>query len=59
LPPGTHYVTLVHPSAPVEKRVVNVATGDTRTLDVVMAIPELTPSEVAAPRESKADAERK
>ena len=59
LPPGTHYVTLIHPSAPVEKRVVNVATGDTRTLDVVMAIPELTPNDVPAPRESKADAERK
>jgi hypothetical protein len=43
LPPGTHYVTLVHPSAPVEKRNVSIAPGETRTIDVVMAVPELAP----------------
>ena len=53
LTPGTHYVTLVHPSAPVEKRKISVAAGETRTVDVVMAVPELAPqedAEVAAPR---------
>jgi serine/threonine-protein kinase len=39
LPPGAHYVTLVHPDAPVEKRTVPIAPGETRTIDVVMAIP--------------------
>jgi len=43
LPPGTHYVTLVHPSAPVEKRTVSIAPGETRTIDVVMAVPDLAP----------------
>ncbi len=38
---GAHYVTLVHPSAPVEKRTVLVGAGETRTIDVVMAIPDL------------------
>ncbi len=45
LSPGTHYVTLVHPNAPVEKRTISVATGETRTLDVVMAVPDLAPHE--------------
>jgi serine/threonine-protein kinase len=43
--PGTHYVTLVHPSAPVEKRTITIATGETRTLDVVLAVPDLAPKE--------------
>jgi hypothetical protein len=43
LPAGTHYVTLVHPSAPVEKRTVSIAPGETRTIDVVMAVPDLAP----------------
>lgn len=43
LPPGTHYLTLVHPDAPVEKRTLVVATGETRTIDVVMAVPNLAP----------------
>jgi eukaryotic-like serine/threonine-protein kinase len=47
---GVHYVTLVHPSAPVEKRTVTIARGETRTLDVVMAIgpsPAIVPSALA------------
>jgi len=36
---GTHYVTLLHPSAPVEKRTVSIARGEIRTLDAVMNIP--------------------
>jgi hypothetical protein len=43
LPPGTHYVTLVHPSAPVEKRTIDIAPTETRTIDVVMAVPGLAP----------------
>ncbi|MGA2447780.1 MAG: serine/threonine-protein kinase [Polyangiaceae bacterium] len=38
LEPGTHYVTLTHPSATVEKRTVSIAPGEIRTLDVVMAV---------------------
>ncbi|MGH7439155.1 MAG: serine/threonine-protein kinase [Polyangiaceae bacterium] len=36
--PGVHYVTLVHPSAPVEKRTLTIVRGETRTLDVVMGV---------------------
>jgi len=43
LPVGRHYVTLVHPNAPIEKRTVSIAAGDTSTIDVVMAVPELAP----------------
>ncbi|MDP8999067.1 MAG: serine/threonine protein kinase [Myxococcota bacterium] len=45
--PGTHYVTFVHPSAPVEKRTIALASNETRTVDVVMAIPDLAPKEGA------------
>jgi len=44
---GTHYVTLVHPHAPVEKRAIDLASGETRTLDVVMNVPPLVPKEDA------------
>jgi serine/threonine-protein kinase len=43
LPTGTHYVTLVHPNAPVEKRTVSLAAGETHTVDVVMGVPDLAP----------------
>jgi serine/threonine-protein kinase len=36
--PGVHYVTLVHPTSPVEKRTLTIVRGETRTLDVVMAV---------------------
>lgn len=58
LPPGTHYVTLVHPNAPVEKRTVAVAPGETRTLDVVMAVPELSRGAAAGSSGSSAEKER-
>jgi eukaryotic-like serine/threonine-protein kinase len=48
LSPGTHYVTLIHPNAPVEKRTISVASGETRTIDVVMAVPDLAPKDDAA-----------
>jgi eukaryotic-like serine/threonine-protein kinase len=51
LPAGTHYVTLVHPSAPVEKRTITLAPGETRTVDVVMAVAALAPSAAPAPRD--------
>ncbi|HEY4012188.1 MAG TPA: serine/threonine-protein kinase [Polyangiaceae bacterium] len=57
LTPGTHYVTLVHPSAPVEKRKISVAPGETRTVDVVMAVPELAPKEDAESPAPRADRE--
>ena len=47
LPPGTHYVTLRHPSAPDEKRTVTVVAGETVTLDVSMSVPELAPKDDA------------
>jgi serine/threonine-protein kinase len=49
LPPGTHYITPVHPNAPVEKRTIDVVAGETRTIDVVMAVPDLAPRGDAAP----------
>ena len=41
LPEGTHYVTLVHPSAPIEKRTVGIAHGEIRTIDAVMNLPQV------------------
>jgi serine/threonine-protein kinase len=55
LPQGTHYVTLVHPSAPAEKRTVSILRGETRTIDAVMSVPELTPAEDAGPEEASAE----
>lgn len=42
---GTHYVTLVNPRAVAERRTVSIAPGETRTIDVVMAVSELGPRE--------------
>jgi serine/threonine-protein kinase len=39
LAPGTHFIRLVHPNAPVEKRSVVIVQGETKTLDVAMAVP--------------------
>jgi serine/threonine-protein kinase len=44
LAPGTHYVTLVHLSSPVEKRSVSIVSGETRTIDVVMGGPDPAPT---------------
>ncbi len=49
LPAGKHYVVLVHPSAPSERREVTIVAGETMTLDVSMSID----SAVAAPAESE------
>jgi serine/threonine-protein kinase len=57
LSPGTHYVTLKHPNAPVEKRQIAIVAGETLTLDVAMSIdgqppppPEPSASSSASPR---------
>jgi len=59
LPAGTHYVTLVHPSAPIEKRTVAIASGETRTIDAVMLVPELAPREDAGAQEPRAGMEKR
>ena len=51
---GTHYVTLIHPSAPVEKRTVAIVHGETLTIDAAMKVPELRPTEDASPEEASA-----
>ncbi|HTQ43199.1 MAG TPA: serine/threonine-protein kinase [Polyangiaceae bacterium] len=58
LAPGTHYVTLVHPNAPVEKRSVSMIAGETRTLDVVMAVPDLAPKDDAGAAQPSAEREK-
>jgi eukaryotic-like serine/threonine-protein kinase len=55
LPPGMHYVTLVHPSAPVEKRTIAITAGETRTIDIVLAVPDLAPRDDAGAREPSAE----
>jgi hypothetical protein len=61
LPEGTHYVTLVHPSAPVEKRTLAIVRGETRTIDAVMNVGPLEPAEDAGVQEAgpeKSDASK-
>jgi serine/threonine-protein kinase len=50
---GTHFVTLLHPRAPAEKRTLTLAAGETRTIDVVMAVPELAPDASAHPEHTE------
>ena len=56
---GTHYVTLAHPRAPSEKRTIVVVPGETRTIDVVMAVPELSPKEDGPASQESAEKEKK
>ena len=56
---GTHYVTLVHPNAPVEKRTVVLASGETRTIDVVMAVSDLGVKTDGGASEPSAEREKK
>ncbi len=56
---GTHYVTLMHPRAPVDKRVVTLAPGETRTIDAVMAVPEIFPRDEARAPQPAAEKERR
>jgi serine/threonine-protein kinase len=48
LPPGKHYVTLVHPNASVEKRTAVIVAGEARTIDVVMNVMDGTSAAPAA-----------
>ncbi len=43
LRPGTHYVKLEHPNAPVEQRVLDVSPGQRITLEVQMQLPPAAP----------------
>jgi hypothetical protein len=45
---GTHYVTLTHPAAPVEKRVVTIVLGETTLVDVSMAVNGAPPATASA-----------
>jgi serine/threonine-protein kinase len=45
LRPGSHYAALVHPNAPIEKRTIEVVSGETKTLDVVMSVAGVTSKE--------------
>lgn len=56
---GTHYVTLVHPNAPAEKRSVPIVPGETQTIDVVMSVPDLSSHDGAGHREPSAQTEAK
>jgi serine/threonine-protein kinase len=58
LAPGTHFVTLVHPNAPIEKRRVLIVQGKTETLDVVMAVPGVAPRADGGSADPSAERER-
>lgn len=55
---GTHYVTLVHPRAVAERRTVSIAPGETRTIDVVMAVSDLGPRQESERATQGAERER-
>jgi len=42
LSPGTHYVTLMHPNAPMQKRSVTISSGETALLDATMDLSALS-----------------
>ncbi len=47
---GTHYVTLKHPKAPDERRVVKITSGETVMLDVTMGVKGLLPPDAGVDR---------
>jgi serine/threonine-protein kinase len=59
LRPGMHYLALVHPKAPVERRTVEIASGETKTLDVLMSVGELAPRDTLRDRQSSVEKDRK
>jgi eukaryotic-like serine/threonine-protein kinase len=59
LRPGTHYLALVHPEAPVEKRTVEIVSGETRMFDVVMSVTDVSPRDATGDRQSGAEREKK
>ena len=59
LRPGTHYLALMHPKAPVEKRTVEIVSGETKTFDVVMSVGDLAPRDGARERQTVAEKDKK
>ncbi len=59
LRPGIHYVALVHPKAPVERRTAEIVSGETNTFDVVMSVTELAPRDTLRDRQSSIEKEKK
>ena len=57
LPAGTHYVTLKHPKAVDERRVIRVATGETILLDVTMGVKGVTTLDAGADRRAQLEPE--
>jgi serine/threonine-protein kinase len=53
---GTHYVTLKHPKANDERRVVKVTPGETVMLDVTMGLKGTTPADAGADRQAPPEA---
>jgi len=54
---GTHYVTLKHPKAPDERRVVKITPGETVMLDVTMGVKGLLPPDAGVDRRAAFDLE--
>jgi hypothetical protein len=52
LPAGTHYLQFEHPQASTEKRVINIAVGETVLLDVRMKLPDSSRADAGAPNRS-------
>jgi serine/threonine-protein kinase len=52
LSPGSHYVRLEHPNAPVERRTVELTPGETLLLDVTLKVSSLKPSSSSEPATS-------
>jgi serine/threonine-protein kinase len=52
LPAGTHYLQLDHPQANTEKRVINIAVGETVLLDVRMKVPDSVRIDAGVPNHS-------
>jgi len=52
LPAGTHYLQLDHPQANTEKRVINIAVGETVLLDVRMKVPDSGRLDAGVPNHS-------
>jgi serine/threonine-protein kinase len=50
LAPGTHFVTLTHPEAPPEQRVIKLAPGEDLLLDVTMRLRTATAGDAAMAR---------
>ena len=52
---GTHFVTLSHPDAPLEQRVIQLGKGESMLLDVTMNVPGLASPSAAPAAKSSAE----